>query len=304
MPTAIVSLGQGIGNIVLASPALRTIADRFDTDVLLYSTTWATTATLMYPRYRQLYFEHPDRKYDIGLQTPWGAPVRAKLKSELSLSFDKHEALDALNATRNLTALYNAQNGRLLPAVVGSPNDLVYAPKAPAVNPLNIDVALTPNSYINIPWDRRNWPHMKELVIKFQKKGLRVAAIITTDPRSFDDQTRSVAEEADLVIANQELPVIAALISKAKFYIGPDCGITHIAAAIGLHTYVIWGPTSYVKNQPIGPNVHRISLDLDCAPCQNTTRWAEPRTCRSECTADLSPRQVIGQITETQENIL
>src|SRR5690606_23778854 len=57
-------------------------------------------------------------------------------------------------------------------------------------------------------------------------------------------------------------------ISKCKLFIGNDGGLTHVAAATGVPTYVIFGPSSDRKNKPYCPNAHVIALNLECRPCQ------------------------------------
>lgn len=42
----------------------------------------------------------------------------------------------------------------------------------------------------------------------------------------------------------------AALIARAQFYVGPDTAITHIAAAAGVPTIALFGPTDPVKWGP------------------------------------------------------
>ncbi len=41
----------------------------------------------------------------------------------------------------------------------------------------------------------------------------------------------------------------------ARLYIGNDSGITHLAAAIGIPTLALFGPTSPATWAPRGPNV-------------------------------------------------
>jgi ADP-heptose:LPS heptosyltransferase len=62
-------------------------------------------------------------------------------------------------------------------------------------------------------------------------------------------------------------------IKNAKGAIGIDCGLAHASAALGTPTTVLFGPTSDVKNRQIGPNVRILRTDIKCAPCQFTERW-------------------------------
>lgn len=60
----------------------------------------------------------------------------------------------------------------------------------------------------------------------------------------------------------------ACLISNCQMFIGNDGGLAHVAAATGVPTFVLFGPSSTVKNKPYTKNSHVIAIDLECRPCQ------------------------------------
>jgi len=60
----------------------------------------------------------------------------------------------------------------------------------------------------------------------------------------------------------------AYLISQCKMFIGNDGGLAHVAAATGVPTFVLFGPSSDVKNKPYTSNSHVVAIDLPCRPCQ------------------------------------
>ena len=57
-------------------------------------------------------------------------------------------------------------------------------------------------------------------------------------------------------------------------FIGNDGGLSHIAAATGIPTFIIFGPSSIIKNAPFNKNAHPIYYNnvkkdtLKCQPCQ------------------------------------
>jgi heptosyltransferase-2/heptosyltransferase-3 len=70
----------------------------------------------------------------------------------------------------------------------------------------------------------------------------------------------SIAARAGLpdraVIAGQTtLDGLAAILERASLYVGPDTGVTHIAAATGAPTIAIFGPTNPRRYRPLGPFV-------------------------------------------------
>jgi ADP-heptose:LPS heptosyltransferase len=60
----------------------------------------------------------------------------------------------------------------------------------------------------------------------------------------------------------------AFLISHCKMFVGNDGGLAHVAAATGAPTFVLFGPSSPVKNKPYCENAHAIGINLECRPCQ------------------------------------
>jgi len=103
-------------------------------------------------------------------------------------------------------------------------------------------------------------------------------------------------------IGKLSLADTAALISQAGYVIGNDCGLTHLAVALGKPTFAVIGPTSRRKVFPAFlKNVHVISLAYECQPCQERRDlgvWRESAVqcfCpfRLRCMDDLTPDQVL-----------
>jgi heptosyltransferase III len=84
-------------------------------------------------------------------------------------------------------------------------------------------------------------------------------------------QTVTVLDCAPLLAVARELQACAA-------YVGNDSGISHLAAAIGVPSVVLFGPTNPVVWRPLGPRV--VILKQSDAPC---------------C-ADISPEEVFHAV--------
>jgi len=63
------------------------------------------------------------------------------------------------------------------------------------------------------------------------------------------------------------IPELAALCAEAQLFVGNDTGASHLAAAVGIPTVTVFGPTSPVQYRPLGP------LSLVCAPEES---WRTP----------------------------
>lgn len=66
------------------------------------------------------------------------------------------------------------------------------------------------------------------------------------------------------------LKELCAVIGKAKFFVTNDTGPMHIAAALGVPVFALFGPANPIRTGPYGEMHTVIKEDVDCAPCY---RW-------------------------------
>ncbi len=76
------------------------------------------------------------------------------------------------------------------------------------------------------------------------------------------------------VLRNLDLPLVAAIISRSGLFIGNDSGITHMAAALGIPTVAVFGPTDPAVWAPRGKSV---CIVREC-DSDGQWRWPEPET--------------------------
>ncbi|MCM8821185.1 MAG: glycosyltransferase family 9 protein, partial [Candidatus Omnitrophica bacterium] len=80
---------------------------------------------------------------------------------------------------------------------------------------------------------------------------------------------------------------IISYIKKAYFYIGNDSGISHLFAAGGVPSIVIFGPTSPFIWTPLGKNVKILYKGERCSPCSVAQRQlCKHKTCLNSITTD------------------
>ncbi len=60
------------------------------------------------------------------------------------------------------------------------------------------------------------------------------------------------------------------ILKKAFFYIGNDSGISHLAAAFNIPSFIFFGPTSIKVWKPLGENCLVITKNMNCSPCDFT----------------------------------
>lgn len=123
------------------------------------------------------------------------------------------------------------------------------------------------------------------------------------------DVQRQLPADTINLAGRVSLAELAYIIAQAKLYVGPDTGITHLAAATGIPVIALYGPTNPVKwapwpcgfNRDINPfaktgsrelnNISLIQGKGDCVPCQ-LEGCDRHRQSRSLCLDSLRPEQV------------
>jgi len=86
---------------------------------------------------------------------------------------------------------------------------------------------------------------------------------------------------------------LAALLSMADVYLGNDSGVTHIAAAVGVKTIALFGPTDPAEWAPRGKGVEVITLQVGCSPCEHPAMKSCPHR---KCLTTLRPAGVIAAV--------
>ncbi len=78
----------------------------------------------------------------------------------------------------------------------------------------------------------------------------------------------------------------AALMERAELYLGSDGGAMHVASAVGLPTVGLFGPGSYHIFRPVGRHAAAISHLFPCSPCRMTSCVRPNDTCMQAITIE------------------
>ena len=95
------------------------------------------------------------------------------------------------------------------------------------------------------------------------------------------------------------LKELVALIARAHFFISNDTGPMHIAAALGIPVFAIFGPANPVRTGPYGTIHTIIQEQLDCSPCYRQ-KPCKHWTCMQDITVERV-KQTILSTTFTHE---
>jgi heptosyltransferase III len=128
---------------------------------------------------------------------------------------------------------------------VGAPDSNPCVEPAPI--PLRYSVVIHPFSGSK----RKNWP-------------FAAYQALAADLPIKTEWTAGPEEELDEAKRYQDLGELARWLKGARLYIGNDSGITHLAAALGIPTLALFGPTEPAKWAPRGDNV----TVLRCEPME------------------------------------
>ena len=96
-----------------------------------------------------------------------------------------------------------------------------------------------------------------------------------------------------LVICGISLDRLTAILARCSLYLGNDSGISHLAAAVGSPSAVVFGPSHVGQWAPRGTNVLLLRQNVECSPCTVSAMKACPHR---ECLTGLTPLAVIRQL--------
>jgi heptosyltransferase-3 len=161
-------------------------------------------------------------------------------------------------------------------------------------------------------WTREGW---RTVAANLAARGLAVLATGGPSPaeRAFLDD---VWDDIPIKRIDGALtwPELAALLGKARLFVGPDTSMTHLAAASGCPTVALYGPTDPRLWGPVPAagldrmweaagtvqrrgNVWLLQNPLPCLPCQNEG-CERHLTSFSRCLDELTPGQVLRAVDE------
>ncbi len=158
-------------------------------------------------------------------------------------------------------------------------------------------------------WTLEGWKHIAHYLLKHN-----INIILTGGPDKNEiDYVTDFHKQLSIPVMNlvgkTSLGQLSNLISHAKLFIGPDTGVTHLAAATGTPTISLFGPTNPIKwapwpkdyssdknpfikkgNQHIN-NVYLIQGEGTCVPC-HLEGCNQHRKSHSACLDSLAPEVV------------
>ncbi len=132
--------------------------------------------------------------------------------------------------------------------------------------------------------------------------------IVLHDRPPFDRPPDRAAAPGVALVRDATLPELAALLERCALYVGNDSGPAHLAAAAGIPTVTIHGPSSPGRTAPRGggavPHV-AVSAAFACSPCRERffAECPSPPSAdgRPPCLAAVTVEQVAAAVQQVLE---
>ncbi|KAA3615503.1 MAG: hypothetical protein DWQ05_14220 [Calditrichaeota bacterium] len=290
----LVIMDEGIGNMVMLTPTLQAIHQRFPMSkisVLCSKTSAQIIDGLSFVDATMQKWS--DEKFDLTLGSIWAqtslSKYDKKLEKQSTFTFSSQLKIGVDHEVEANLRLANflGYSGNI-------PIPQVSTESCEIIDLADRELAILANTTVNNNgWERKRWPHYRELAAKLIADGYQVAVIGGDDEAGKFPENYWPAGVQNLQ-GKLSLQETAGVIEKSTLVIGNDSGPAHIAAALGVPTYVLFGASNISKNKPIGKNVHVLTKDLPCSPCQYTDRWEKCTDWR--CMAAISANWVFDRI--------
>lgn len=141
--------------------------------------------------------------------------------------------------------------------------------------------------------EANRWPAERfgRLVSKLKLPSVVVSN--AADAKIADEVVASSDGKAVSLAGRTTIMELVAVIKNAEYFISNDTGPMHIAAALNVPVFAIFGPANPVRTGPYGDIHTIIKADIPCSPC-----YKKKRCERSDCLKTLTVDLVYKKISE------
>ena len=140
----------------------------------------------------------------------------------------------------------------------------------------------------------KNWPVISfEAIAGWWRE--RVGGSVITILGPVEDERGGYESLCNYGVALRDITLgrLTATIARCSLYVGNDSGMSHIAAALGVPTAAVFGPSSVNQWAPRGNTVLVLRHPVPCSPCP----FSAMKNCdHRDCLAALTPEEVIGKL--------
>jgi ADP-heptose:LPS heptosyltransferase len=140
----------------------------------------------------------------------------------------------------------------------------------------------------------KNWPVASfRAVAEWWRRHTRGSVVVILGPVEEERGDYSALCAGAVVARNLNLGELSVLLARTELYLGNDSGVSHLAAALGVVTAVLFGPSNVARWSPQGKNVTVLTQNTECSPCTVSTMKSCPHR---KCLTTLEPEYVISEL--------
>ncbi|MBA2379375.1 MAG: lipopolysaccharide heptosyltransferase II [Blastocatellia bacterium] len=116
----------------------------------------------------------------------------------------------------------------------------------------------------------KRWPaeNFAKLIDELQDSGAKVLLFGSESESNISQTVNSLSRSAAIDLTGKtSIAEVVQLMTALDVFISNDMGLAHIAAAVGIPTRTIFGPTNPVTTAPLGIDSEIIREPVECSPC-------------------------------------
>lgn len=311
-PAVLIYVANGLGNCILAIPAIKAIHMLGYQVDLAIPKNWNRSKPLIelfaiQPFVNMLILDaldvQPDRYAKIFISDTYEkTPLRSYLESlPNSVLIEHPNWLETL--------VHESEYMMTIPRSLGffgrTPNIKIATTKPKSI-PTHPYIAIAFSCLEGYPWSLKRWPrdnwiHLLQILVK-NYPNYQFVFIGSGNDR---DEAQAIKSEinSDTVISLcgvLSVPESAYILSKAECLITVDNGTSHLAAATNIKGIIaLYGPTLLSKNIPLHENLQIIRSGVSCSPCFGTNQF---RMCnKNSCMVEINPSAVSNALKSALE---
>ncbi len=155
-------------------------------------------------------------------------------------------------------------------------------------------------------WNTKHWPERFWTAIAERAVATGLTPVLPWLSDAERRRAEAVAARVPGAEVSTAMPLadVIALLAGASAVVGVDSGLSHLAAALGRPTVVVFGPTDVRRTGCRGARAHSLQSELGCSPClSRTCRYRGPSVAWQgeavvpACFADVHPDRVWAEMT-------
>jgi len=101
-----------------------------------------------------------------------------------------------------------------------------------------------------------------------EQQGFQTVIVGTTGDRPIAEQVAKLMRTRSAAIAGEtSIGELKGVLSCATLVISNDTGTSHVSAALGVPTVVVFGPTEHISTRPFSQRAAVVRHDVECSPC-------------------------------------